>query len=250
MKKFSKILLNIFIVALAFSIGVLSFSCKQPEEQKGLTEEDIYQANKSVKIEMLAEDFILTSCETRNIDSAKNGVAVMLNSDSGFIHNSRGYAEARFDVPESGYFQVVVSGGANSYTPVECWINDYEQKFLEFNTLSYSDFTTVGFIHYFEKGRNVIRFLGPGSAYYATIDAMYVRGFSTPSNVASALEVQGIKVPEGETNLIKLLPNIAGFEYEFANTSDANVVKKDGIILADNKDGDDKTCDVKIKVVR
>ena len=250
MKNLYKVFLQIFLVCLSCLLLTTAFACKKPEEKKELTEEDIYTANKVIKIEILADDFILTSCETRDFGEAKNGKAVMLNSDSGFIRNTRGYAEARFNVPESGYFQVAVSGGANSYTPVECWINDYEQKFLHFNTLSYSDFTTVGFIHYFEKGDNVVRFLGPGSAYYATIDAMYVRGFATPNNVASALELQGVEIPEGETNIMNLLPKIAGFTYEFGNTSDEDVITKSGVIKADNKDGEDKICEIKIKVKR
>lgn len=253
MKKIGKIVLSVLLICLTLTMVLAAISCnssKENEKSGELTEEEIYMANKTVKIEIPAEQFKLTSCATRVIGGAKNNLAVMLNSDSGFVNNSRGFAEVSFEVPESGYFQVVVSGGANSYTPVECWINDYDQMFLEFNTLGYSDFTTVGFIRYFEKGENVIRFLGPGSQYYAALDAVYVRGFSTPNNVSSAMELSGIKIPEGETDIMKLLPKIAGFTCELADSSDTQVIKADGTILPDGKDGEDRTCDIKIRVKR
>ena len=121
-----KILLSVLCSLLVGSFGFGLVSCgdnnNSSQEPPQTTEAEIYEANKAVKLEMFAGDFKLTSCATRQIENAKNSTAVMLNSDSGFIANSRGFAEISFDAPESGYFQVVVSGGANEYTPVECWI--------------------------------------------------------------------------------------------------------------------------------
>lgn len=248
-----RVILSALCGVLVGSFGLGLVSCKNvnnDESTSQITETEIYEANKAVKLEMSAEDFKLTSCQTRQIEGAKNSMAVMLNSDSGFIANSRGFAEISFDAPESGYFQIVVSGGANEYTPVECWINDYEQEWLHFNTSGYTEFASVGLIHYFHKGENVLRFLGPGSAYYAAIDAVYVRGFNTPNNVASALELSGIEIPEGTQNVLDVLPKIAGFTYEFGTSSDTAVITKEGRLLPDGKDGADKTCDIKIKVKR
>jgi len=245
-----KVLLSVVCGALLTAFGFGLASCKGKESVNKVSEAEVYEANKSVKVELYADDFKLNSCETRQMDGAKNSTAVMLNADVGYTHNSRGYAEVSFDAPESGYFQVVVSGGANEYTPVECWINDYEQEWLHFNTAGYSDFANVGFIHYFQKGENVLRFLGPGSNYYAAIDAVYVRGFNTPNNVASALETAGIELPEGTKNVLDVLPKIAGFSYAFSSSSDKTAVKTNGDLVPDNKDGADKTCEIKIKVQR
>ena len=78
--------------------------------------------------EIRAPELKLTSCELRDIRHARDGKAVMLNADRGFVRNSRGFAEAAFEAPSEGWYEVTVSGCSNGRTPLEIWVNDRSRQ--------------------------------------------------------------------------------------------------------------------------
>ena len=126
--------------------------------------------------EIRAPELKLTSCELRNIRHARDGKAVMLNADRGFVRNSRGFAEAAFEAPSEGWYEVTVSGCSNGRTPLEIWVNDYEKVVLPFAAARSGKFVEETFRHRFRAGRNVLRLLGPGSALYIAVDGVKVAG--------------------------------------------------------------------------
>lgn len=126
--------------------------------------------------EIRVPELKLTSCELRDIRHARGGKAVMLNADLGFVRNSRGFAEAAFEAPSEGWYEVTVSGCSNGRTPLEIWVNDYGKVVLPFAAARPGKFVEEAFRHRFRAGRNVLRLLGPGSALYIAVDGVKVAG--------------------------------------------------------------------------
>lgn len=122
------------------------------------------------------DDFKLTDCALREMKGLKGGRAVMLNADRGFVRNSRGWAEAVFTAPTSGWYRVAVTCAAKIRTPLEIWINDADKVVLDCPGSQLRKFRPLSFTHRFAAGRNVLRLLGPGSAYYVAVARLQVDG--------------------------------------------------------------------------